>query len=226
MDSVYYEEEKAKRISLIELNRQLKPLLKPYKGRLALGFLLLILATTATITGPILIKRAVDVDIKNSDYSGLMVTAAIYMGIQIVFLILNYLQRINLEWIGQQAMATLRKRLFNHIVHMSMKFFNENPVGRLLSRVESDTESLRMLFTNTIVTLLGDFLLLVGMFGVMAYVDWRLTLILAALAPVILILTYYYQKITNPMFLRAKENGRYSGVPNRIYSRDVGGADF
>ncbi|PJA30256.1 MAG: antibiotic ABC transporter ATP-binding protein [candidate division Zixibacteria bacterium CG_4_9_14_3_um_filter_46_8] len=205
MDSVYYEEEKAKRISLIELNRQLKPLLKPYKGRLALGFLLLILATTATITGPILIKRAVDVDIKNSDYSGLMVTAAIYMGIQIVFLILNYLQRINLEWIGQQAMATLRKRLFNHIVHMSMKFFNENPVGRLLSRVESDTESLRMLFTNTIVTLLGDFLLLVGMFGVMAYVDWRLTLILAALAPVILILTYYYQKITNPMFLRARK---------------------
>ena len=205
MDSVYYEEEKAKRISLIELNRQLKPLLMPYKGRLALGFLLLILATTATITGPILIKRAVDVDIKNSDYSGLMVTAAIYMGIQIVFLILNYLQRINLEWIGQQAMATLRKRLFNHIVHMSMKFFNENPVGRLLSRVESDTESLRMLFTNTIVTLLGDFLLLVGMFGVMAYVDWRLTLILAALAPVILILTYYYQKITNPMFLRARK---------------------
>ncbi|MCP4633081.1 MAG: ABC transporter ATP-binding protein [candidate division Zixibacteria bacterium] len=205
MDSVYYEEEKTAKMSLKDLRRRLLPILKPYKWRIVLGFVLLVLATGATVAGPVLIKRAVDENIKNSDYDGLIVTVLMYLAIQVGFLIFNYLQRINLEWIGQEAMAVLRKRLFNHIVHMSMKFFNDNPVGRLLSRVESDTESLRMLFTNTIVTLMGDLLLCVGMFGVMAYVEWRLTLVLSLLVPFILTLTYYYQKITNPMFLEVRK---------------------
>ncbi|MBD3232160.1 MAG: ATP-binding cassette domain-containing protein [candidate division Zixibacteria bacterium] len=205
MDSVYYEEEKTQKLSIKELLGNLVPLLKPYKWRIVLGLVLLILATGSTIIGPVLIKRAVDVNIKGGDKAGLLITVAIYVFVQLAFLALSYFQRVNLEWIGQQAMAALRKRLFNHIIHMSMKFFNDNPVGRLLSRVESDTESLRMLFTNTIVTLSGDLLLLLGMFGVMAFVDWRLTLILATLSPIILILTYLYQKITNPMFLEARK---------------------
>ncbi len=205
MDSVYYEEEKTQKLSIKELLGNLIPLLKPYKWRIVLGLVLLILATASTIIGPVLIKRAVDVNIKGGDKAGLLITVAIYVLAQLAFMALNYFQRVNLEWIGQQAMAALRKRLFNHIIHMSMKFFNDNPVGRLLSRVESDTESLRMLFTNTIVTLSGDLLLLLGMFGVMAFVDWRLTLILASLSPIILILTYFYQRTTNPMFLEARK---------------------
>ncbi|MBD3168402.1 MAG: ATP-binding cassette domain-containing protein, partial [candidate division Zixibacteria bacterium] len=205
MDAVYYEEEKTQKISLRDFLKRMVPLLKPYKKRLALGVLFLVITTSAVIIGPVLIKHAVDVDMKNSDYSGLVTTVLLYLGVQLVFLLFNYLQLINLEWIGQQAMSALRKRLFNHIIHMSMKFFNDNPVGRLLSRVESDTESLRMLFTHTMVTLIGDILMLMGMFAVMAYVEWRLTLILSLLLPVLFTLTYFYQRTTNPMFLEVRK---------------------
>ncbi len=205
MDSIYYEEEKTAKISFRELTHQLIALLKPYGMRILLGFILLVLASAATIVGPVLIKRAVDVNIADRDYHGLIITVLLYLGVQFAFLILNFFQRINLEWIGQQAMGVLRKRLFDHIVGMSMKFFDDNPVGRLLSRVESDTESLRMLFTNTIVTLSGDLLMSVGMIAVMAYTDWRLTLILLSLAPFVLGLTYFYQKKTTPLFLTVRK---------------------
>ncbi|MEW5995402.1 MAG: ABC transporter transmembrane domain-containing protein, partial [Candidatus Zixiibacteriota bacterium] len=169
---------------------RLLPLLKPHKWRLLLCLGLLAGATLLSLYWPILLKRALDVNIRQNDYHGLLITALGIGLIQAAALVLLYIQRIRLEIIGQDVMVDLKRRLFDHILSLDVSFFDRNPVGRLMARVESDTEALRMLFTNTVVLLVGDFLLVSGIFVVMLYYSWRLTLVLCTLAPFVLLLIF------------------------------------
>ena len=76
-------------------------------------------------------------------------------------------------------MLKLKQRIFRHMLSLDVTFFDKNPVGRLMARVESDTESLRLLFTNTVVLVVADLLVLVGVYSVMFYYSPGLTSVLA-----------------------------------------------
>ena len=130
----------------------------------------------------VLAKRIQDTAL---DFNGLLMTVLMIAAIQGVTIVLQYIQRIKLEIIGQDIMVALKRKLFDHILGLDVAFFDRNPVGRLMARIESDTESLRMLFTNTVVLLVGDLILVIGIFGVMFYYSWRLTLILASIIPIV-----------------------------------------
>jgi ATP-binding cassette subfamily B protein len=122
-----------------------------------------------------------------------------------VTLVLQYIQRVRLEIIGQDVMVDLKQKLFNHILSLDVSFFDRNPVGRLMARIETDTESLRMLFTNTVVLIVGDIILVVGIFGLMFYFSWRLALILVTIMPIIAILVFVFERITTPRFLAVRK---------------------
>jgi len=184
---------------------KLLPLLKPYKAGLVYCFLLLAVATGLSLYWPVMLKHALDVDIKNSDFRGLIITVLIIGVSQALTLLLQYIQRIKLEIIGQGIMVELKRRLFHHILSLDVSFFDKNPVGRLLARVESDTESLRQLFTNTIVLLIGDLFLAAGVFAVMFYYSRRLTLILTGLLPIMLLLLFIFERLTTPHFLALRK---------------------
>jgi ABC-type multidrug transport system fused ATPase/permease subunit len=201
MDPAYFQEEQETGFSSKQAFMSLLPLLKPHRTRLLKNLLLLAIATALSIVGPVLIQRAIDVNIKGKDFNGLIVTVVIYMALQLVFLVASYFQRVHLEIIGQDVITCLKQRCFDHVVGLSVAFFDRNPVGRLLSRIESDGESLRMLFTSTVVMLAGDVILIVGMVGIMLYVNWQLTLAVMSLAPFVLVLMYFYQRFTNQRFL-------------------------
>jgi len=133
----------------------LLPLLKEHKRGLAFCLTLLAAATACSIFWPILLKRAIDVNIKNGDWHGLLLTALLIGLLQTVTIVFQYIQRVRLETIGQDVMIKLKKRLFDHILSLRISFFDNNPVGRLMARVESDTESLRQLFTLPAVLLIA-----------------------------------------------------------------------
>lgn len=198
MESAYYEEDKQDDISGRAAMKQLLPLLKPFRGWLL--FCLFLLATSKAIylVGPNLIRRAIDIDIAGSDYPGLLATVGLYVLAQAAFLIINYQFRIRMEIIGQDLMTGLRKRLFDHITKMAVSFFDRNPVGRLMSRVESDTEALRLMFTNTVVAMIGSVLLIFGMFIWMFFISARLALVVGGFLPPILVLLYIYHRYTTP----------------------------
>ena len=184
---------------------KLLPLLKPHKWRLLFCLTLLASATLLSLYWPILLKRALDVNIKNADFQGLLITALGIGLLQAVALVLQYVQRIKLETIGQDVMVDLKRRLFDHVLSLDVSYFDRNPVGRLMARIESDTEALRMLFTNTVVLLIGDLLLVMGIFAVMFYYSWRLALILLAIVPVIGLLIYIFERKTTPRFLEVRK---------------------
>ena len=201
MDSAYYEDEKQEGISSRAALRRLLPLLAPYRNWLLFCFLLLAASKAIYLAGPNLIRRAIDVDITRSDYHGLLGTVGLYILLQALFLVINYFFRLRMEIIGQRLMTGLRRRIFEHIMRMSVSFFDRNPTGRLMARVESDTEALRMMFTNTVVAMIGSLLLIVGMFIWMLAVSPRLAVVVAVFIPIIAGILYIYHRLTTPKWL-------------------------
>ncbi len=183
----------------------LLPLLNQYRKPLLVAFGLLIAATLLGLTWPVLLKRAFDVNISSGDYTGLIWTTVAITLMQGATLALQYFQRIKLEIVGQDVMLALKQRLFSHTLALDVSFFDRHPVGRLMARVESDTEALRMMFTTTAVALVGDLLLITGTFAVMLYYSWRLTLILVGIVPIVAILMYLFTRITTPRFLEVRK---------------------
>jgi ATP-binding cassette subfamily B multidrug efflux pump len=206
MNSAYWEEEKDRSIPAGKALRRLLPLLNPHKKRLLLNLVLLVVATTASILAPITVQSALDLHIvPMKDSSGLVVLALAYVLLQVIYLTGTYFQRVHLETIGQDIITALKRRCFDHITGLNVNFFDNNPVGRLMSRVESDGESLRQMFASIVVMVIGDLLLVAGMLGVMFYKNWRLTLLVLTVAPVVLVLIYWFQRFTTPRFLKVRQ---------------------
>lgn len=196
------------------LVRLLWPLFRPRLGHFAGAFSLLVCSSALAIVGPLLVKRAIDVDIAGRNLSGLYFTVGLYLGNHLLYLSLAYLLRNWLEWVGQQMMADLRKQLFNHLLRLPLAFHDRNTPGQLLSRVESDTQALRMLFTTTAVMLVGDVLLFCGMFVAMAVVSLRLTMVVSMLLPALIGLSCYFQRRVHPMFLEVR--GQSAVIAGRL----------
>jgi ATP-binding cassette subfamily B multidrug efflux pump len=201
MESAYYEDDKHENLSSRRALGRLLPLLKPHTRWLLVCLALLAGSKAIYLMGPNLIRRAIDVNITSRDYHGLVATVGLYVLVQALFLVTNYFFRLRMEIIGQKVMIVLRKRLFDHVLNLAISFFDRNPTGRLMARIESDTEALRMMFTNTVVAMIGSLFLMAGMFVWMAVVSWQLTLVVAILIPVISTALYFYHRVTTPMWL-------------------------
>ena len=205
METVYYEDDKHDGMGSRQALKRLLPLLKPHRKLLLVCFMLLAVSKGLHVAGPNLIRRAIDIDIGNGNYRGLVGTVLLYVLVQGLFLAANYLFRLRMEIIGQKIMMVLRNRLYGHILRMSISFFDRNPAGRLMARVESDTEALRMMFTNTVVAIVGSVLLVVGMFAWMLVVSPRLTLVVAIIIPIVTVALYFYHRLTTPKWLEIRK---------------------
>ena len=183
----------------------LLPFLRRHRKRLAVCMGLLIVSTLMSLAWPILLKNAIDSPLSNGDYRALLILAAAIAFIQITTIGTQYLLRVRLETIAQDIMLELKERLFDHILSLDISFFDQNPVGRLMARVESDTESLRMLFTNTVLLVLADMLLVIGLYAVLFYYNWRLAALLAALIPAIALLVWIFHRLTTHRFLAVRK---------------------
>ncbi len=208
MTAEFYEDEKItekeREVGAREAFGRLLPLLKPHTRGLLGCLILLVSATLLSLAWPVLLKRAVDVNIAAGDFPALLVTAGIIGLIQGVTLLLQYWQRVRLEIIGQHVMVDLKRRLFDHILSLDVSFFDRNPVGRLLARIESDTESLRLMFTNTVVLMIGDLILVAGIYALMFFYSWRLALILLAAIPMVAVLVFVFERKTTWRFFEVR----------------------
>ncbi len=184
---------------------RLLPFLKEHRKRLLFSFGLLATSTLLSLCWPILLKNAIDGPLVQKDFSGLIWLAAAIGIIQIITVVTQYFLRVKLETIGQDIMLALKQKLFHHMLTLDIAFFDRNPVGRLMARVESDTEALRLLFTNTVLLVLADFIMLIGIYGVLFYYNWRLAAILVSIIPVLGLLIWIFHKMTTPRFLEVRK---------------------
>ena len=176
------------------LMRRLAHYLRPYGRQVAISFLAIVVGSAAQLAQPYLMKVAIDRYIANGQLAPLDRLAALYFVILIVAFAADYGQTWTMQLTGQQVMFDLRMELYAHLQRLDMKYYDRNPVGRLMTRVTSDVDVLNDLFTAGVVTVFGDVFTLVGIMAVMLWMNWRLALVAFCVLPIIVLVTQWFRR--------------------------------
>jgi ATP-binding cassette, subfamily B, multidrug efflux pump len=168
---------------------------KPYWKLILISTPLTGFIVVASLAQPFIIKVVIDSIITTKDYQGL-----IYLGILYFFLIIGssistYFQNNTLQFTGQYVIYDFRQAIFKHFSLMQMSFYRKNPIGRLVTRITHDVESLNQLYSQVIVNLVKEVLILIGIIILMLYMSVKLTLICFLVIPVIAMVTFYFKRV-------------------------------
>ena len=167
------------------LLRRLLAFLGPYRWLTAGAIALLMGQSLLALIGPRLTQHALDVAVPKHDVGLLGLLAALYLGTLLLDFVVEYGGTLLTTYIGQRVMYDLRMRIFEHLQRLSISYFDRNPVGRLMTRVTSDVETLNELFSSGVVTIFGDAFTLVAIMTMMLALDWRLALVTFAVIPLV-----------------------------------------
>ncbi|HKK52049.1 MAG TPA: ABC transporter transmembrane domain-containing protein, partial [Myxococcota bacterium] len=159
------------------LMRRLLAYVRPYKWQVALAVLLLVVASGLAAVGPWLTQRAIDDAIPNGDRDLLGLLTLAYLGAAAGAFVFQYAQGLLTTWLGQSVMYDLRREIFAKLQKLDLKFYDRTPVGRLMTRITSDVETLNELLSSGLVTVFGDVFTLFFIFGFMITMDWQLSLV-------------------------------------------------
>ncbi len=176
------------------LMRRLLKYLKPYRWYVVTGILLSIAVSAMEAVRPYFIKQAVDVDIKASDPHGLLMTTLGFCALMLVRGFIQYLNAYLTQWIGQKTIFDLRMEIFEHLQHLGLKYFDRNPIGRLITRVTNDIEVLNEMFSSGIVMVFSDIFTIIGILSFMFSMDWRLALISLSVLPLLFYGTFLFRR--------------------------------
>jgi ATP-binding cassette subfamily B multidrug efflux pump len=167
---------------------------RPYQGLMAGALVLLMVEGLLQLVGPLLTQRVIDVALPARDAGMAMRAALLYAGSLVLAFGCSYGETILTAILGQRVMRDLRQQLFEHVQRLSIAFYDRTPVGRLVTRVTSDVESLNELFTAGVVAGLGDLFTLLAIAVMMVTTDWRLALAAFGVIPLVYLTSHVFQK--------------------------------
>ena len=182
------------------LMKRLMVYLQPYKLHMVLAVILLLLSAATRLVGPYFTKIAIDNYILPGNYSGLLDIMLYFMGILVLQFFVIYGQTYLMQWIGQHLMFDIRKHLITHLQNLSIRFYDRNPVGRLVTRVTTDVESLNEVLTSGVVAIFGDLFTLIGIVIVMLTINMKLALITFSVIPILIFVTFLFRKKVRESF--------------------------
>ena len=181
-----YEEEVLGKAYDSRLMARLLRYLGPYKRQVAAAVGFLMLASALAMVGPYLTKVALDEAVPRSDGRLLVVLAAIYAGVTVLVFAFQYAQALVTTWLGQRVMYDIRTQVFKKLQQLDLRFYDRNPVGRLMTRITSDVETLNELFSSGVVTVFGDLFILVFIVAAMLWIDAGLALVTFSVLPFVI----------------------------------------
>jgi len=175
------------------LMRRLLTYLRPYRGQVIVAVVAIIGHSALDLAPPYLTKVVIDRYIPAGDLGGLGSIAVLYLAALIASFLLEYLQTWTMQVIGQKIMFDLRTQLVSHLHRLDLRFYDRNPVGRLMTRITTDVDVLNELFTSGVVSVFGDVFTLIGIMGVLIWMDWRLALAAFSVLPLIAGITHWFR---------------------------------
>ena len=176
------------------LMRRLLTYLHPYRGRVTLAASAIVGHSILELAPPYLTKLVIDQYIPSGDLSGLGWVATVFLLTLTASFALEYLQTWTLQMLGQRIMFDMRMQVVGHLQRLDLKFYDRNPVGRLMTRVTTDVDVLNELFTSGVVSVFGDLFTLVGIMAVLIWMDWRLALVAFSVLPLIVLITQWFRR--------------------------------
>ncbi|MCA5004159.1 ABC transporter ATP-binding protein [Sphingobacterium bovistauri] len=174
--------------------------MRPYRTIFWVSVLLTILLAAVAPALPMLIEYTLDNYILNGQYEGLNMMLIIMMLLLIAQTIIRYFHTLMTNSLGQSVIRDIRIQVFEHITNLRLKYFDNTPIGRLITRTISDLETIANIFSEGLIQIIGDLLQLVVILGVMFYTDWRLTLIILVPMPLMLWATYIFKEAMKSAF--------------------------
>ena len=185
---------KAGKIFDVDTVRVILAQVGPYRRRFAWTGAMVILLSSLVWVRPALIRQAVDVHIATGDLEGLLRVFLMVVGVLVVEALVQYRVTYLANWVAQSVSLDLRAKLYRHVSRFRLKYFDQTPVGALVTRHVSDIDGVAGVFSNGILNAVGDLLALFVVIGAMLCIDWSLTLVVLFPIPVLLVATRIFQK--------------------------------
>ncbi|MFN0159371.1 MAG: ABC transporter ATP-binding protein [Bacteroidota bacterium] len=189
-----HEEESLGKAYDARLMRRLLKYLRPYRWHVVLGILLSIVVSGMEAVRPFFIKVAVDENIAQGDSHGLLITTLLFLGLMVFRGVVQYFNTYLTQWVGQRTIFDLRMELFEHLQKRGLKFFDRNPIGRLITRVTNDIEVLNEMFSSGIVMVFSDVFTIIGILYFMFSMNWELALVSLSVLPLLFYGTFLFRK--------------------------------
>ena len=173
---------------------------KPYRAVFVLSVILTVLLAAISPVRPFLIGYTLDNFILKGDYNGLVTMTMLMILMLVLQTIIQYSQTLLTNTLGQSVIRDLRINVFNHITKLRLKYFDKTPIGQLITRTVSDLETIADIFSEGLISMIGDSLQVVVIVGVMLAIDWKLTLVVLIPVPLLIIATRKFQKSIKAAF--------------------------
>jgi ATP-binding cassette subfamily B protein len=208
----YFEEDKLGEVADINLWRRIMGYASHYWQGMALAVFLSVAVIGSSLMLPYLLRLGVDDYIINTEIpvpdrlSGLAILSMVFAVAFIVGFVANYFQVTVLEWTGQNIMHRLRQHIYVHMLGLDLAFFNENPSGKLVTRLTNDVQNMHEMFTSVIVTLFNDAIRIIGILVLLYWLNWRLALVMSLLVPVIFVATIWFSKLARDVYRDIRTN--------------------
>lgn len=131
---------------------------------------------------------------REHDGNGIIFITLVLAGTLILAFAFAYIQTITLNYVGQKVIYNMRKDLFNHIQHLSLSYYEKNPIGRLVTRVTNDMNNISQMYTDVLISFLKDFVILIGTMVIMVKLDWKLSLLCFSTLPIVIFVAFLFRK--------------------------------
>ena len=200
--------------------------LKPHKRDVVISIIAILIYTVGNVTVPLFMLLGIDWAINSGDQWRLHALAGVFLGVAVAYFCAMYVQYVYMPKLGQAILYTLRTQMFNHLQDLSPSFFHRTPVGRIMSRSQSDVLQLTETF-ELMVQSIADLLSLVGILLIMLVIlpslglaDWKLSLICLSVVPVLFFVLSYWQRFARRSFTRIR---RAIAMVNGEYNQNITG---
>ncbi len=184
--------------------RRLAPLLRPHRRRVAWAAGLLAAAVAADLAGPLVLRRLIDRAIPSGATGAIVGGAGVFLALFVVGRAAALVQAVVLARLGLDVVTALKRRTFDHLLHLSMDHFDRNPPGKLMARVESDAERLLAIFSEVGAAVAMTGLVLLGTVAVMFATDARIALLLLGLVAPIAVFNFFYVRYIRDYYGKAR----------------------
>jgi ATP-binding cassette subfamily B protein len=178
----------------IDTLKRVVALTAPYRKATFLAMALALVLAPLAIARPFLVQKMIDEHVFVGDIDGLTFWAMVIAGLLVVEGICRYVFIYSSNWLGQSIIRDLRVRVFSHINSLKLSYFDKTPIGTSTTRTINDIQSINSVFTEGIITILADLLMIVGVLFVMVITSWRLTLICLVTMPFLILASYIFKE--------------------------------
>jgi len=180
---------------------------RPERPHLIWGGLWLVVAAGLEVLAPILGKRYIDHHLlpRQFDIVEMGLLLALMLGTGWAATWIRYAQLSRMAGVARRSVLRLRERVYAHVLALPMAFFDKAITGQLVSRVTNDTESVNQLYRQVLYVMLDSSIVVLGSLVAMAFLDWRLMLIVATLVPAMVVIITVYQRLSAPAVQRTRQ---------------------